>query len=178
MTILPLNLKSHCHLDQEVSLAEALANFDKKFLRSQSTNPVEFINARQERKQLFKLLKEASDSSFVDLKTGKKFEPLLSLIDRFFMRENGKHLVLAEFCQNYDFIGSSESSKIYKLLSKANIEIESSGIKSASSDQLYLPEMILLTNQHVMRIRKKKKILSFPTIGINSSDYQYSKAIH
>ena len=30
---------------QEASMSEALANCDKKFLRSQSTNPVKFINA-------------------------------------------------------------------------------------------------------------------------------------
>ena len=138
-------------------MSEALANYDKKFLRSQSTNPVEFINARQDRKQYFKLLKEPSENSFVDIDSGRLFESLLSPIDRFFMKQNGTQLVLAEFCQNYDFIGSSESSKMYELLSQPEIQIEDSEIQSATSETQFLPEFLLITNGDVMRIREAIK---------------------
>ena len=90
---------------QEVSLAEAFTLHDKKFVRSNTSNPVEFVCAVEKRKRFFKKVSSPTDKLFLVPQTGRSYEQQLTNIERFFLRSNSIQISLAEFIMLYDFCG-------------------------------------------------------------------------
>ena len=163
---------------QEVSLIEAMVMFDKNFHRSHSSNPVEFIAAFQERKTFFKKVRAVSDKSFKSENSEQLFEQQNTNIERFFMRTKFEpKICLAEFVLFYDFVGTSESKDLYKLFTKSGVEIKDSDIRCAFSKEDFLPEIILLRNHDVMKIRQSKKIIAFPSCEKDSTEMFYQKVL-
>ena len=148
---------------QEVSLLEAFVMFDRKFLRSFASNPVEFIFAKKDRKTFFKKVKIATDTSFKAEGTDQLFEKQSTNVERFFSRSNLEpKLCLAEFVMFYDYAGVSESKELYKLFTQRGVEINDSEIRCAFSKD-FLPEVILLRTGDVMKMRTNQKIIAFPS---------------
>ena len=163
---------------QEVSLIEAMVMFDKKFPRSHSSNPVEFVAAFQDRKTYFKKVRAVSDKSFKAENSEQLFEQQNTNIERFFMREKlAPKICLAEFVLFYDFAGVSESKDLYKLFTKRGVEIKDSEIRCAFSNDEFLPEVILLRNHDVMKIRQTKKIIAFPNCDRESTELFFQKVL-
>ena len=163
---------------QEVSLSEAMCLFDKKFIRSLSSNPVEFICAIQNRQKFFRKVQHPSEKSFQ--LENKHFEASLTSIERYFLRcSEEPGLCLAEFAQNYDFMGDKDSKDIYKLFTTKGVAIQNSKKKciSTDSDELFLPEFILLKNGDVMKLRENMKVLIFPWIDEGSQEFMYQKVL-
>ena len=97
-------------------MAEAFTLYDKKFARSNTSNPVEFVAAVEKRKKFFKKVRTPTDRSFLMPRTGLIFEEQLTNVERFFIRCTRVKITLSEFVLLYDFCGTDESKNFYKLL--------------------------------------------------------------
>ena len=151
--------------------------FDRKFLRSFASNPVEFIFAKKDRKTFFKKVKIATDTSFMAEGTDQLFEKQSTNVERFFSRSNLEpKLCLAEFVMFYDYAGVSESKELYKLFTQRGVEINDSEIRCAFSKE-FLPEVILLRTGDVMKMRTNQKIIAFPSCEKDSSEEFYQKVL-
>ena len=162
--------------NQEVSLSEAFTLFDKKFVRSGTSNPVEFICAVEKRKKFFKKVSSPTEMSIKERRTGKHFEPQLTNVDRFFLRSSTVSLCLAEFALYYDYVGSEESANLFKLFKLQGVEVKDSEFRCAATKEP-LPEFICLSNGDVMKVRSNKKIISFPNVDVQSFDYKYQQVL-
>ena len=160
-----------------ISTAEAISLFDKHLARSVNSTSVEFVNAVQERKIHFQKVSVKSDSTFKDERTGDLFERLPSNIDRYLDRKNGIHLTLAEFTSYYDYCGKEESRQLIKILSKPDVDIKASEIRSVDSEGEHLPEFIVTKANDVMKLRTAKKVLAYPRYDDNPSKLEFSKCI-
>ena len=163
---------------QEVSLTEALVMFDKRLVRSVSSNPVEFIAAFPDRKQFFKKVKNTSEKSFKVQNSDAVFEHQITNIERFFLRcELEPKLCLCEFVMHYDFAGSSESKDLQKLFTKEGIEISDSEKPSAFSVKSLLKDVILLKNGDVMKLRTVPKVVAFPELEPDSPEHFFQQVL-
>ena len=161
---------------REVSLTEAFCLFDKNFFQTFSSNHVQFVYAIEDRKKFFKPVSRETDNSFHMEGSKKMFVQQLSGLERFFLMEkNERNIVAAEFIQNFEFVGESESKNFVKLFEK--VSIEDSDIQTAFSSEIFLPEFIILVNGDVMQLRKSKKILTFPDFEKNSPQFQYRQVL-
>ena len=84
---------------------------------------------------------------------------------------------MTEFSSYYDFVGDTESQNLHKLLSKPDVVIQDTKIRSALSQDFFLPEFILLKNKGVMKIRNCRKIITHPSIDSSSTNSIYSKVL-
>ena len=163
---------------QEVSLLESLVMFDKKFLRSYSTNPVEYVCAIKNRKTFFKRVKIESDKSFKTENSQHLYEQQMTNIERYFLRSKSEpKLSLCEFVMFYDYCGDAESKELYKLFTQPDVEINDSDKRTAFSANCYLPEILLLQNGDVMKIRNNRKIVAYPRCEPNSPEHFYQKVL-
>ena len=162
---------------EEVSAVEAMSLFDSKFLRSSTSNPVEFICATEKRKKFFKKVLSPTDKSLKMHQSGMSFEPQSTNIERFFLLSKKTSICLAEFVMFYDYTGSEESKNLYKFFKHQGVEIKDSERKCAYSNECFLPEFILLENQDVMKIRTNQKVISFPRCEVNSKEHMYQQVL-
>ena len=163
---------------QEVSLLEAYVMFDKTFYRTYSSNLVEYVCAVRERKTFFKKVKVASEKSFKAENTNQFFEQQMTNIERFFLRSKLEpNLTLCEFVMFYDYCGLEESKDLYKLFTQRGVEINDSDKSCAFSSDTFLPEVIILTNGDVMKIRSTQKIIAYPRCEPNSAEQFYQKVL-
>ena len=163
---------------QEVSLAEAMSLFDNRFLRSSSSNPVEYICALRKRKKFFKRVKVSSEKTFRMENSESHFEQQLTNVERYFMRiVSEPKLTLTEFVMNYDYVGEDESENLYKLFTKKDVVIQNSDKTCAYSNKSFLPDVILLSNKNVMKIRSRPKIVVYPKCDEGSEDEVYQKVL-
>ena len=65
------------------------------------------------RKILFKKAKSFNDENFILEHSSDQYELCHDIIDRHFMRINGKKLLLCETAMWYQFVGSSVSEQVY-----------------------------------------------------------------
>ena len=146
-----------------ISVEEAFSLLDKNLERTSNSTSSEFISAFQERKLFFKKVPHESDVTLqAESQTGF-YEKQNSNIDKYLSRRNGGHVTLAEFCLNYDFVGSEQSRQILKLFSKnGEVTINDSELKSAYDPEKCLPDLIVTSTGHVMKIRTKRKLIYFP----------------
>lgn len=161
---------------QEVPVTEAFCLFDKKFVRSFTSNPVEFVPAFEVRKKFFKQVKTESDKSYKVKDSMKLFVQLLTGIERFFLLENDSlNLCSAEFILNYNFSGEEESKNLLKLFSK--VAIKDSDKTTVFSKNCFLPEVLVLKNNDVMQLRSKVKVLTFPSFEKETFQHMYRQVL-
>ena len=161
----------------EISVLESYALFDKNICKSASSTSVEYINSLSERKSYFKRVSRESDKTYKVEGSRDVYEKLNSNIDKYLARENCPFITLAEFVSLYDFIGHKESESLYKLLSVPGVQIKNSSFISAFSPTDCLPEFIFTKNKEVMKIRKNRKIISYPCNESDSAKTCYTKAM-
>ena len=163
---------------QEVSLLEAFVLFDKNFPRRAASNPVEYVYTMKDRKTFFKKVKTTSESSFKIENSNKVFEKLMTNVERFFLRcKKELKLCLCEFIQNYDFVGEEESRNLFKLFTRHDIEIKDSDRRSAFSGDVFLPEILILENGDVMKLRSNTKIIAYQDCEENSPEYFFQQVL-
>ena len=165
---------------RKISLAEAISLFDTRKKRIVTSTSTEFVNARQQRRVVFKKLNEANNESFKIDKTNDHFELVKTNISRHFHRVNGKSLLLAEFCSWYDFVGCQKSEELSKIYQEAGCDVPSSTVECVSSpsdETHYLPEYLLLTNGDVMKKRPRQKVLTYPRFPKCSYEHSYSNLL-
>ena len=76
-------------------------------------------------------------------------------------------------------MGDKDSKDIYKLFTTKGVAIQNSKKKciSTDSDELFLPEFLLLKNGDVMKLRENMKVLIFPRIDEGSLEFMYQKVL-
>ena len=163
---------------QEVSLAEAFTLYDKNYVRSSSSNPVEYVAASEKRKKFFKKVSCPSENSFQVAQTGMFYERQLTNIERFFIRNCSIKICLCEFVMYYEKMQAEEANDIHKMFkNQKNTVIKDSEIKSAFNKEKFLPELIFLKNQEIMKLRTSRKIISFPRCEVNSTKHKYQQVL-
>ena len=153
--ILGILFHEEVSVNQVASLMRGKRNGD--FL----SRPVEFVNSNKDARITFKKVPCPTGETFTALGGGGYFEIQPNSVMRHNLRMNGRSLTLAETSSLYDFVGSEESSKLYEIYNRALDKIPSSEAVSSLTGQPY-PNLILCSNKQVLRIRKKKKILTYP----------------
>ena len=162
---------------REISLLEACSLFDKTISRTSSSTSLEFVNTVKDRKLYFRKVKQASEISFKVNDAPGNYERIRSNIDKYFDRKEAKNVCLAEFIIHYSILGQTEAEEVYKLLNKEGVEIKSSDIKSAFSKDEYLPEFIITKQQEVLKIRRNRKVISYPCYEDNLTKFAYAKVL-
>lgn len=137
-----------CH--KEVSEAEACSLFDKSIERTASSTSTEYINAQPSRKVYFKKVKNETEETYRIEGSNDFYEKQRSLIDKYFSRENGPNVTLAEFSLFYQPVPADESKKLFPLFKNPNAKIHDSTIKSAFLSSEYLPEIIITSKGRVV----------------------------
>ena len=87
------------------------------------------------------------------------------------------HLTLAEFVCYYDYCGKDESHQLMKILSKPEVDIKASDIRSANSESDNLPEFIVTRANDVMKLRTSKKVLAYPCYDDNPPKLEFTKCL-
>ena len=107
---------------QEVSLAEAFTLYDKNYVRSSSSNPVEYVAASEKRKKFFKKVSCPSENSFQVAQTGMFYERQLTNIERFFIRNCSIKICLCEFVMYYEKMQAEEANDIHKMFKNQKVQ--------------------------------------------------------
>ena len=110
---------------------------------------------------LFLKVSGPTEETFTAADQAGFFEMTYNAVVRHKLRVNGDDLILAETSCCFDFIGRKESAELYSVYSESLDKIPPSEVKSSISGK-FLPSLIICSNGHVLRIRKKRKILSYP----------------
>ena len=84
-------------------------------------------------------------------------------------------MILSEFATNYDYVGQTQSEELYKIY---HDKLDS--IKESPSDKSVIgkcfPDIIICSNQDIMKRRKNFKILTYPNL-MEENDVKYSKTL-
>ena len=92
------------------------------------------------------------------------------------MLENDSlNLVAAEFIQKYEYCGEAESKNLSKLFSK--VAIKDSDKTTAFCDANFLPELLVLKNKDVMKLRNKDRVLAIPDFTMESLEHLYCQVL-
>ena len=83
-------------------------------------------------------------------------------------------MILSEFATNYDFVGQTQSEELYKIYHDKLDSIKESSDKSVIGKGF--PEIIICSNQDIMKRRKNFKILTYPNL-MEENDVKYSKTL-
>ena len=156
---------------REVCLGEAIALFDPRKEKYISSTVIEYVHAKRTRDILLKRFTD-SDKMNVLMIEGERYVAVKTNIFKYTMRKNGNDMTLAEFCIWYDKVDRKEASKV--ITNYGDNAIPGSSIKCAVSEA-FLPELIILDDNDVMKIRKKRKILTYPMFHKTKNDELYSK---
>ena len=126
-----------------------------------SSRPVEFVNTNKDARISFKKVPVATCETFTAVGDNGHFEMQQNSVQRHKLRLNGATLTLAETSSWFSFVGLKESSELHSIYSGALDKIPLSEILSPITGEPY-PTLIICSNEQVLRIRKKRKILSYP----------------
>ena len=132
-----------------------------KGMKDFSSRPVEFVNTNKDARLSFKKVSAQTDETFTALGQNGYFELQQNSVLRHKLRMNGASLTLAETSSWYELVSSEESSELFNVHSGALEKIPVSETLSPITGEPY-PTLILCFNKQVLRIRKKRKILTSP----------------
>ena len=92
------------------------------------------------------------------------------------MRVNGKDLVLAETCMWFDSLSKEDSLKFKKIYVDGNVEVPLSEVKCVQSSE-FIPEFLVLGDGEIMKKRKERKILAYPSKHKTLYDAMYTRLL-
>ena len=161
-------------------IVELYALADARKIRDICSSPVEFVDCSKDPPEKFKFVKERTDYCFELDGSDGYFEPLSSNVQRHQSRINGSHLILAETCLNYDFVGRSESEKFFEIYGDKISKIPRSEVQSIYENEdgaKVMPTYILCRNKQVLKLRKTKKVLQYREFILSSPEHKRSKVM-
>ena len=162
------------------SLIELFALADARKIQDINSSPTEFVDTMVAKDQKFRKVKEETDDSYKFEGSDKFFELLSSNVSRHKQRKNGEHLLLAETCMHYDYVGRAKSEEMYDIFDKRLDKVPLSEVESIYEDtegKKLMPEFIICSNRQVMKIRKREKILQYRELLEGSTDYKRNKVM-
>ena len=182
--LFPIN-RTHLHnldIDQriiqshkEVSLNEMTFLLDTSKCRIFCNPPTTYLNTKSNSKQLYKKVMEETEDTFAAADNSGYFEPVFDDVSRHLIRRNGIELLLAETGAYYDVLPMEDGLKILECFEDMN-EITKSLILSPINGN-FLPEYIFCSNGQVMKIRKSRKILSYPICKTGSDEWKFMRVL-
>ena len=161
-------------------IVELFALADARKIRDVCSSPIEFVDCSKDPPDKFKFVKGRTDLCFELDGSKGYFEPLSSNVHRHQCRINGKHLILAETCLLYDFVGWSESKKLFEIYGDKISKIPLSEVWSIYENDdgaKVMPMYILCNNNQVLKIRKSKKVLQYHEFHLSSPEHKRSKVM-
>ena len=160
---------------QQISLTEAYSLSDPREIRDLSSSPVVYCNTNPDAKTIFIKVREPSEQSFTAADQSGHFEMSYNVVTRHKCRMNGEDLLLSETASHYNFVGEEESKQLFPVYSNHLDKIPLSETESISKSKL--PELILCSNKHVLKKRKRKAVINFPTFESGSNKLKFSKIL-
>ena len=154
------------------SLPELYALADPVKIRDIYSTPIEYVALYEDAKPKFKKVKVPNESTFECPGFGY-YQELSNNIQRHVGRLNAENLLLVETTLWYDKVRGLEASKIYELYQDRITSIPSGDIVGIYGEKL--PEYILCGNQHILKLRKKRKVLKVPDFIPLSKEEKFSK---
>ena len=161
---------------QQMSLTEAYSLSDPRKFRELSSSPVVYCNTNPDAKTIFTKVRQPSEESFTADEINGHFEVSYNVVTRHKRRMNGEELLLSEIASHYQYVGEEESKKLYPVYSNNLDQIPVSEAENISKS-LKLPELILCDNKQVLKKRKNRAVINFPTFESGSSKFKYSKVL-
>ena len=174
------SLNVHDETHRTGSVIELYALADAKKIQDIYSSPSEFVDCSEEGDQKFKKVKEETAESYKMEGSDGFFEILSSNIQRHQLRMNGKHLLLAESCINYDFVGKKKSEELFDIFGKNLSKIPQTDVQSIYDNmngEKVMPEYILCSNRHALKIRRKRKILQYHEFLDGSKEFRRNKVL-
>ena len=161
-------------------IVELFALADARKIRDICSSPIEFVDCSKDPPEKFRFVKEKTDLCFELEGSNGYFEPLSSNVQRHQSRINGKHLILAETCLHYDFVGRSESEKLFEIYGDKISKIPQSEVQSIYENEdgaKVMPMYILCRNNQVLKLRRNKKVLQYTEFNISSPELKRTKVM-
>ena len=163
---------------EEISFHEVLALTDARKSRIRSSRPFAFVFSGPSKMLLMKKVPEYQENCFkVDGEDGTFYENQQTIVSRYFLRMNGKKMLVSEFSIHYQYIGEEKSKRDFDIL-RANIDnISNSEHQTSIIEESPYPEFVICENGDVLKKRKKFKVLKYPFYDPDSFDYKHSRVL-
>ena len=164
---------------RNISLSEAISLTDPRKVEVLSSNSMAFVYSLPEARLLFKKATKDSDPGSCFSLSGNqsvvKYEVVNSIVTRYFMRENGKSLLLAEVAVHYQFTSKEISAQLYGLHKSHMDSIETTDVTGVVADES-LPQYLLCSNGDVLQ-KKPPKILKYIESEEDTYNFRYSRVL-
>ena len=161
---------------REASLCEAAYLIDKRKSRVVGYPPIQFVNTNKDAKIMYRKVEEASPNSFT-LEGGEElYELIYNNVFKHKLRLNGERLLLCETASWYDFIGTEKSLEIYNIFKDCLERVPPSDVKSEISGEIF-PTFLILRNTQVLKLRKAKKVISYPSYKNGTMKHSYGRCL-
>ena len=160
---------------QQISLTEAYSLSDPRKFRELSSSPVIYCNTNPDAKTTFIKVREPTEQSFTADEINGHFEISYNVVKRHKCRMNGEGLLLSETASMYSYVGEAESKKLFPVYCDHLDKIPQSETESISKSRL--PDLILCSNKDVLKKRKRKAVINFPSFESGSVKFKYSKIL-
>ena len=160
---------------REIPVSEALSLVDARSIRNINSAPIEYVNTNMNPSILYKKTTIPNDANFVDEKNSN-YQQVVNSVIRHKLRLNGIDLILAETVCYYDFLGEKSSQPIFDIY-KTNLEKIQEGPLVSPCNSQPLPEYIICSNGHVLKIRKSMKVLRTPAYETGSKKFKYTQVL-
>ena len=155
---------------RKISLIELFALADARKSQDINSSPTEFVDCMVARDQKFRKVKEETDESYKFDGSDGFFELLSSNVSRHKLRKNGEHLLLAETCMNYEYMGRAKSEEMFDIFDQRIDKIPLSNVESiyeANQGKKAMPEFKAFPKpkaSDVGQVAKKARVAS-PGVG-------------
>ena len=164
----------------EVSLTEALVLLDNNKLNTKASSVVEFVYTGPNFQKCFRKRTDPVDNCFSNESMRTEFyECLETNVSRFLKRMNGKDLLLCEVATGYDYVGSDKSEELFDVYKHKMDKITDTEEQCVTNGSFY-PEYILCNFGefgHVLKKRRRRKVLNYPTFDPDSFEFKYSQVL-
>lgn len=157
-----------------VPLTEFLFLSDPHRFKDIFSSSTEFVSTYPERKSIFRKVTIPTDETFYVEGKGH-FELLSNNIARHFCRLNAIELLLVETVLWFDLMPKQPGSEIYELYKDKTSKIPTGTVTGIYNT--LLPTYILCKNFQVLKLRKSRKTLKYPTFQPETEQYKFAKIL-
>ena len=161
---------------KQISLNEAFSLSDARKFRDILSSPVIYCNTNPDAKETFLKVQAQTEQTYTVEGEHGFFEMCYNVVSRHNLRMNGDNLLLAESACHYEFVGNEESQRLFSVYSTKLDQIIDTEAETVVGGTK-MPEFILCQNRQVLKMRKRKKILSYPDYEVCSDKFKYTKIL-
>lgn len=158
-----------------ISVTEAFSLGDARKCRVRSSRSTEFVYSGPTKQISLRKVAAYTEECFkVDGPDPGYYEVVNTFVTRYFLRLNGRSMLLSEFATHYDKQTKEESEQLFEIYSDKITSITMSDEKSILGEPF--PDIILCSNGDALKKRRNFKILISPMLN-EEAEVQYSKVL-